>query len=129
MSPIIADIVKAILRSLNFQIMEKGCGLDMVFIIKRDGKHAEFYLRNLFLEIATVDRDQEPLRFDENLRDFDQFLAKTAGIVESKLNILFHLFGEEDMDAAIESIIKDAKRYERIRIWRFDKNDSEQKVR
>jgi hypothetical protein len=81
------------------------------------------------LEITTIDRDKQPLRFDESLRDFDYFLAKTSRTVASKLNVLFHLFGQEDMDAAIENIAKDAKRYERIRIWRFDRNDSEQKVR
>lgn len=81
----------------------------------------KFYLHNLFLEIATVDRDENPLRFDENLRDFDYFLAKTARVVESKLNVLFHVFSKEDIDAAIESISQDAKQYGRIRIWKFDK--------
>jgi len=28
--------------------------------------------------------------------------------------------GQQDIDAAIDNITKDAKQYERIRIWRFD---------
>jgi hypothetical protein len=125
--PIITEIVKTILQSLNYQVIQKGHGLDLVFSIKSDKKEAEFYLHNLFLEIATVDRDEEPLRFDERLRDFDFFLAKTARVVESKLNVLFHLFGEEDVDAAIENITKDAKQYERIRIWRLDRKPSSER--
>lgn len=118
--PIVTDIVKTILQSLDYQIIQKGHGLDLVISIKAGKKEAEFYLHNLFLEIVTVDRDEVPLRFDENLQDFDYFLAKTARIIASKLNVLFSLFGAEDVEAAIGNITKDAKQYERIRIWRFD---------
>ena len=118
--PIVTEIVKTILRSLDYEVIQKGHGLDLVFSIKAGKKEAEFYLHNLFLEVVTVDRDEVPLRFDENLRDFDYFLAKTDRLVASKLNVLFHLFGEEDVDAAIENITKDAKQYERIRIWKVD---------
>lgn len=122
--PVVVDVTKRILQSLGFQVTEKGRGLDTVFAIKAAEKEAEFHLHNLFLEIATVDRDEEPLRFDEKLRDFDYFLAKMVRILESKLRVLFHLFGEEDVDRAIENIAGDAKHYERIRIWRFDQNKS-----
>jgi hypothetical protein len=128
-TPIVVDVVRAILQTLDFKVKEEGAGLKLAFSIKKDGKEAKFYFHNLLLEIATIDRDQQALRFDESLRDFDYFLAKMARMTESKLNILFRLFGEQDMEAAIESIAKDAKRYERIRIWRFDLNDSEQKAR
>lgn len=128
-SPIVVSVVRTILQTLNFDVEQEGTGPELAFSIKRDEKEAKFYLQNLLLEIATIDRDEEPLRFDENLRDFDYFLAKTSRTVASKLNVLFHLFGEQDMEAAIESIARDAKRYERIRIWRVDRNDSEQKVR
>ncbi len=43
-------------------------------------------------------------------------------MIEIKLpvSVLFHLFAEEDVEAAIENISFDSKQYERIRIWRFD---------
>ena len=125
--PIVVDVTKRILQSSDFQVTEKGRGLDTVFVVKAAEKEAEFHLYNLFLEIATVDRDEAQLRFDENLRDFDYFLAKMVRTVESKLRVLFHLFGEEDVDAAIENITKDAKQYERIRIWRFDQQEPDRK--
>jgi len=121
-SPVVVGVVRTILQTLNFQVKEEGDGLELAFSIKRDEKEAKFYFHNLLLEIATIDRDEQPLRFDERLRDFDYFLAKTSRTVASKLNVLFRLFGQEDMEAAIENIAKDAKRYERIRIWRFDRN-------
>jgi hypothetical protein len=120
--PIVANIIKKILQSLNWEVKEEGKGLDLAFHIKSGEKDIKFFLHNLLLEIATIDRDQEPLRFDERLLDFDFFMDKTAHLTESKLNILFHLFGKEDLDTAIDNITKDAKQYERIRIWRFDQN-------
>ncbi len=123
-SPVIVEVIQTILQSLDLQVKQQGCGLDMAFAIKQDKKEAEFYLHNLFLEIATVDRDQDSLQFDENLRDFDYFLAKMARGIQSKLNVLFKMLGQDDMDAAIESISKDSKQYERIRIWRFDQKPS-----
>jgi hypothetical protein len=61
------------------------------FHIKSGEKEMTFYLHNLLLEIATIDRDENPLRFDDRLVDFDYFAKKTARIIESKLKILFKL--------------------------------------
>lgn len=123
-SPIVTEIVQSVLRSCGCQIQQKGSGLDITFSIKsRDiDTDIEFYLRNLLLEIVSMDRDQTPLRFDENLKDFDYFLAKTVRLVQSKLKILLHLLEEKDTDKAIEEINLDAKQYERIRIWKLDQN-------
>jgi len=119
-SPVVVAIVKTILQTLGCDVREEGSGLDLAFHIKSEGKEVQFFLNNLLLEIATVDRDEDPLQFDENLRDFDYFLRKTAHVVESKLNVLFQLFGQDDIEAAMENITKDAKQYERIRIWKVD---------
>jgi len=118
--PIVIELLRTILRATGCEVKEEGTGPDLVFSIKSGQKHVEFYLQNLLLEIATVDRDEEPLRFDERLQDFDFFIAKTAHVVQSKLAVLFHLLGQEDVDAAIENISQNAKQYERIRIWRLD---------
>jgi len=126
-SPMVVRSVKSQLQSAGLQVTQEGRGLSTAFSIKRNDKEAKMYLQNLLLEIATVDRDQDPLRFDENLRDFDFFMAKTARLTESKLKILFHLFGEDDFDAAIDKISLDAKQYERIRIWQIDQKKTTRK--
>jgi hypothetical protein len=118
--PLVAELVSAILRSAGAEVQKEGSGLDTAFSIKSGEKEAKFYLHNLLLEIATLDRDEEPLRFDERLRDFDFFLAKTANAIQSKLRILFHVLEEDDIKAAVKNISRDAKLYERVRIWQFD---------
>jgi len=123
-SPIIIHIIRTILQSLTYEVILKGQGINIVFSIKQNEKEAVFYLHNLFLEIATIDRDVQPLMFDEKLRDFDYFMTKMGQLIASKLNVLLQVFGHEDLEAAIENIVKDSKQYERIRIWRFDRKPS-----
>lgn len=120
--PIVVGVVKTFLRSSEFQIRKEGFGFDMAFSIKCGEKEIRFYLHNLFMEIATVDRDEEPIRFDGNLRDFDYFLAKMARVIESKLKILFRLLAEENPDIALEKITQMAKDYQRIRIIKLDQS-------
>ena len=123
-TPIVVDLVQAILKSADWQIERKGEGLDTSFSIKAGDKETVFYLHNLLLEIASIDRDQNPMRFDERLRDFDYFIEKTIRLTESKLKILFQLFGSDDIEKAIENIEQTAGQYERIRILRFDQNSA-----
>ena len=120
-SPIVIGQVKMILQSAGLHVEEKGHGSDLVFIIKSGEKEVSFSPYNLLLEIATIDRDEVSLRFDENLRDFSFFLDKTARIAQGKLKVLFHLLREEDVEKAIDNISQDATQYERIRIYRFNK--------
>jgi hypothetical protein len=127
-SPIVAKFVKMLLESSGLQVRQEGNGLGLVFSVKKNDKEARMYLRNLLLEIATLNRDEQPLRFDGNLQDFDFFLAKTARLVQSKLNVLFHFFGEKDINAAIEKISLDARQYERVRIWQIDQKNHDKKT-
>ncbi len=124
-TPIVVDLVDAILKSTNWQISRKGKGLDTLFSIKAGDKESVFYLHNLLLEIATIDRDQIPLGFDEQLMDFSYFAEKAIRLTESKLKILFQLFGYEDVDEAIKNIEQDSGQYERLRIMRIDQNPTE----
>jgi hypothetical protein len=127
-SPVIVEITRGILQALGCEVKEEGSGLDLAFSIKSGQKELKFYLRNLLLEIVTIDRDEEPLRFDEGLRDFDYFMAKMAHAINSKLWVLFEVLKEDDLEAAIENVCKEAENYERIRIWRFDeKSDGHNK--
>ena len=78
------------------------------------------------MEIATVDRDDVPLRFDENVRDSDYLKAKIIRLIDSKLRILFPLLGEDNVDKVLESIYQFTNQYQRVRILKFDPKDSSQ---
>jgi hypothetical protein len=119
-APIVIGFVKTLLDAVDFEVTQEGRGADFAFCVKSGEREMKFFLQNMLLEIATVDRDAEPLQFDERLADFDFFISKTSGIVESKLKILSLLLGENDIDTAIEQVISCADNYERLRIIRLD---------
>ena len=123
-SPIVIGQVKMILQSAGLKVEEKGSGSELIFIIKSGEKEIHFSPYNLLLEIVSIDRDEVPLRFDENLQDFGFFLDKMARLTQSKLQILFKLLAEDDVEKAIDKISLDAEQYQRIRIWRFDQENS-----
>jgi hypothetical protein len=119
-TPLVCKILETIFSSIGASAEQKGEGLQISFHIKSGEKELEFYLNNLLLEIATIDRDESPLRFDEKLQDFEYFAAKAAKLTDSKMRILFELLSEDDVDKVIDSISEKAKDYQRVRIWKFD---------
>ena len=126
MSPLIALHVKILLKKAGLEFEQEDYGPDMVFYIKSGEKEVKFFIYNLLMEIATIDRDERPLRFDENVRDFDYFKAKILRLIDSKLRILFPLLGEDNVDKALERIHQFANQYQRVRILKFDPKDSSQ---
>ena len=123
-APVIIHSLKTFLQAAGMEVEEKGHGLDTAFHIKTCEKELELYLGNLLMEIATIDRDAVPLRFDEGLLDFDYFLNKLSSVIESKLQILFKLLEHDDVDKAMESITELASSYERICILKLDNQKS-----
>jgi len=117
-APTITRLAKMVLESRRYQVREEGAGLELVLAISTGHGEVKFYLRNLFLEVATLDRDEEPLRFDEDLLDFGYFLSKTADLIRSKLRLLLHLLETESVEEACKKIQADSAGYERVRIWR-----------
>jgi hypothetical protein len=118
----VVDVVSKILQSAGCDVECKGQGLGMVFSIKHGEKDIHFHIHNLLLEIATLDRDEHCLQFEEKLKDFDYFVHKTNQLIDSKLKILFELLFEDDFDKAKENIAKLGDNYERIRIWHIDQD-------
>jgi hypothetical protein len=117
-APIITRLARMVLEGHGYQVKEEGTGLELALSISTGHGEVRFFLRNLFLEIATLDRDEEPLRFDEDLLDFGYFLSKTADLIRSKLKLLLHLLETESVEEACRKIQADSAGYERVRIWR-----------
>ena len=119
-APILTKQVILTIQESGLKVTECGRGPDQVFVIKRGDKEIKFFTYNLFLETATIDRDEEPLRFDERLKDVGYFMAKSAELARSKLQIRYQLLTEDNVDTAIDNISENATGYERIRILKFD---------
>ena len=117
---LVGAVAASLIQSTGWQVRQTGSGGDTVLSIKTDNRQFQFYLQNLLLEIATVDRDAEPLIFDESILDPEVFLKKTFHVLASRLNILFCFMAKADVETAIDTISRQAENYERICILRVD---------
>ena len=52
-------------------------------------------------------------------------IDKAIRVTDSKLRILGHLFDEDDIDVALETIAQEGKNYERLRILKVDQEKQE----
>jgi hypothetical protein len=116
---IISEIVKKLLIMCDCNVVTSGQGLELRFDLSFGDMKAVFYFRNLFLEIATVDRDAEPLQFDEKLHNYHYFVSKASFIIKSKLEILLRLLKSDDTDKTIDEIFNEFNG-ERIIIKKMD---------
>ena len=122
-TPIVNGIINRMLKTTDCYFRHTDLGIHSTFLIKHKDKEIRFHVYNLFYEIATIDRDENPLRFDEKLSDFSYFMNKTNEFIASKLGVLFKLLLEDDLDQAIENIAKMGDKYERIRIWKVEEKE------
>jgi hypothetical protein len=106
---IIAEIVKQLLVKFGCRVLAKGQGLELQYDVTCRDMKATLYFRNLFLEIATVDRDADLLQFDEKLNDYGYFLSKASFVIKSKLEILLKLLKSEDVNKTIDEIYEEFK--------------------
>jgi hypothetical protein len=101
------------------EVVINGQGLELRYEVSYGDMKAVFFFRNLYLEIATVDRDVEPLQFDEKLRDYYYFVSKASFIIKSKLEILLKLLKSDNTDKTIDEIFTEFNG-ERIFIEKLD---------
>jgi len=104
---VITEIVKKLLIMCNCDVLTNGQGLELRFYLSFGETKAVFYFRNLFLEIATIDRDADPLQFDDKLHDYHYFMSKASFIIKSKLEILLRLLKSDDTDKTIDEIFNE----------------------
>ena len=111
---------------------EEGQGINAVLFLisgNNDGRRVEFSFKNTLLEIATMDRDEEPLRFDHSLKDHNYYMHKVKRIMCSKIQI-FECVLNSSSHGDIHENLKDLFNtggYERMRISPADGQNDNQK--
>ena len=106
---VIAEIVRLLLVRFGCEVLANGQGLELQYNVACGDMKATLYFRNLYLEIATIDRDAEPLQFDEKLSDYSYFLSKASFVIRSKLEILLKLLKSDDVNKTIDEIYDEFK--------------------
>jgi len=126
-SPMVKGYIQEILEKEGYSCEEKEKGWEEFLEIKaKDEKEvkAQFFLHNLYLEIATKDRDDEPLEWDTRLLDSSFFQEKATTIIFSKIRPLLIALSTNDAKKLDEKLTKLAKSEGfRMRMTLFDKNE------
>ena len=95
-----------------------GEGLELVILLGNNSENEiMFYIRNLILEIVTIDRDEYPYKFDFALLDDTYFVNKCVSVTESKIKALVQILiseGEEEIKKNLGALY-DQGGYERLR--------------
>jgi hypothetical protein len=122
----IIKTVMTLFEAMEIEAVLEGEGIESCIHVKNGEKSCDFFMGNLLLEIATIDRDDRPLVFDKALIDPDRFYEKSSKAITSKLAVLMPLLMADDHKKAIEDV-KNMKGYERIRIIEVDKGNKPDK--
>jgi hypothetical protein len=117
----IKSTIRMILERAGCNVIEHGDKFNLYFEVRYGENCAHFFLQNLYLEIATRDRDARPLQFDEKLNDYSYFLSKASFVIRSKLEILLKLLKCNDVNKTIDEIYEKFKG-ERIFIEKVGKS-------
>lgn len=118
--------VEMILQKEGCSYEKKKTGWDEFYEIRVEGKSdakVQFFLYNLYLEIATKDRDIKPLEWDTQLLDFSFFKEKMADVIYSKIRPLLVTLSTDDAKEMDEKLTKLAKggNYAHMRMGHWDK--------
>lgn len=123
----VCRLVKDILVDKGFVVVveEKENRLRTAYkiILPGTNRGGILFLQNLFLEIATKDRDTKLLEFDEKLVDFKYFLFKTTKVVKAKLNPILVMMRQESPEKAMEKVMKLGSEYARMKVLRVSRKD------
>ena len=126
--PLVLGLLEAAFQGNDIGFTLSGKGIDMQYNLSKGKLSMSMFLRNLFLEIVTTDRDLNTLRYDFRLDDTDFLLRRIFSIVESKLAIVSPLLDGKD----IKEVEKLSSNYERMIIAVLDgkktTNDMKKKI-
>jgi len=111
-APLALKLLEAAFTDNNIDFTLTGTGLDMKYELSKGKFGSSMFMRNLLLEIATVDRDTEPLRYDYRLDDMEFLFRRIVETVGSKLAVLLPVMNGK----GIKSVRKLAPNYERLKI-------------
>lgn len=84
------------------------------------GEKFEFRLGLAIEEFLSVDRDEKPLRFDENINNPQRARAKLTRIMVGRLALARAAMEAKTPEELKQRLQGLSHRFERIRLWRYD---------
>jgi hypothetical protein len=127
-APKVTAYIREQYRAEGLVSQEEGQGPDTTITVTRNGNTSVYILWNTLIEIASIDIDDVPLRFDEGLWDYYYFVKKMKEVVEIRIRVILGSLNAKNSDDLREHLKKcyETGDYERICRWRTSAPDSPQ---
>jgi len=93
---------------------------DPGYVVESDGRRFELRLGNAFKEFLSIDREEDPLRFDWKTNDPDHAAEKMAGILAGRVELakaFIECKTPEEWEKRVEEL---GKQFQKIRFWHID---------
>ena len=96
---------------------------DPGYVVESNGRRFELQLGNAFKEFLSIDREENPLRFDWKINDPDQAADKLAGILAGRVELakaFIECKTPEEWKKRVEEL---GKQFQKIRFWQIDESE------
>ena len=125
--PQMLKLYEQALKELGLTILEKfhyktaDGFFDPGYVVESGGRKFELHLGNAFKEFLSVDREENPLRFDWDIKDPDRADDKLAGILAGRVEVVRAFIECKTLEEWQKRLDKLGKQFQKIRFWHIDK--------
>ena len=126
--PQMVKLYEGALIELGVAIVEKFYNktddgfFDPGYVVESGGRRFELQLGNAFKEFLTIDREEDPLRFDWKITDPDQAVDKLAGILAGRVELARAFIESETPEELKKRVEELGNQFQKVRFWRIDES-------
>jgi hypothetical protein len=126
--PQMLNLYEQALMELGVTIVEKfhyktdDGFFDPGYVVESGGRRFELQLGNAFKEFLSIDREEDPLRFDWKITDPEQAADKLAGILAGRVELARAFIESETPEELKKRVEELGNQFQKIRFWRIDES-------
>ena len=100
-------------------------GIELGYLLVAGDNRFDFRLGNALKELLSIDRDEQPMRFDFKLKDMDKGMAKLETILVGRLELLRAMIESKDKEEFKRRMEELGRYFDKIRFWYSDEDEEE----
>ena len=98
-------------------------GIELGYLLVAGDNRFDFRLGNALKELLSIDRDEQPMRFDYQLKDMDAGMQKLENIVVGRLELLRTMIESKDKEEFKRRMEGLGRYFDRMRFWYEDEEE------
>ena len=98
-------------------------GIELGYLLVAGDNRFDFRLGNALKELLSIDRDEQPMRFDFDLKDIERGMEKLERIVVGRLELLRTMLESKDKEEFKQRMEGLGRYFDRMRFWYSDEEE------